>query len=35
LTATFRSRTVSVARYTSPIPPRAISVADAYLFGSA
>ena len=35
LTATFRSRTESVARYTSPIPPRAISVADVYRFGSA
>src|SRR5665809_57508 len=35
LTATFLSRTESVARYTSPIPPRAISVADVYRFGSA
>ena len=35
LTATCRWRTESVARYTSPMPPRAISEAEVYRFGSA
>ena len=33
LTATVRSSTESVARYTSPMPPRAMSSGDAYLLG--
>ena len=34
LTATERSSAVSVARYTSPIPPRATRSGEAYLLGS-